>query len=695
MIDIEIATKDKLAYWHDRASKANGQSTLPLSLEKIWPKQESQWRLSWVMLLDRPFVSAGQPAPGDVWAADEDLLGISFRNDVYIGVTFDTASGQLLLRQYGFDFPTIRRTISTRPCSLSAGVDLSLALSIEVNKTENTLALYCGHSRMLSVTLVGLNETGQPLLSQIDSKHVSIWQARLHLGRASESQYARSLSDLHANRPAFTLRLRDELLNLDAARQSHSPVALPHGTLQNGSITVSVDRAIQVKTLTPILEYTNTDTAWIRDAPVVSAIPLGQNRFRIQANGLSCWTDSEQTLKTTLSVPELFRQFTWTIACDQLPLNDLPKLSTVSGIEGFAGMTQVLNPATVSLKAFFVIVGCLIACFRWRAAKAFLRRLAGPAIQLPDSPKTMTSGKETLPDTMTLLQNRVVQRWVWLAVIVCGGFIITDRDHIKASSLREVKGNFVASKARVDHVGRLKRSALQRRAQSKMNHGSTKPLSPPTFTIVTPCYGQAQWLPEVHRYLTQQTYPWFQWIIVNDGSPDQCLATAQSIQAAEKHIPVQVIDKAQGGLADARNVGIEQATSEWICLLDADDGLDPLYLELAADAIRRDPSLSAVNADQRFFGDSQWLWEVPKFNATDMLYRGLFPVQTIVSMSPPLHPSELTRRGSQFRKQDWLKVGGFEPTLPWGNEDWSFWISLSHLPGFKMSADALNAHVSF
>ena len=207
----------------------------------------------------------------------------------------------------------------------------------------------------------------------------------------------------------------------------------------------------------------------------------------------------------------------------------------------------------------------------------------------------------------------------------------------------------------------------------------------PRISVVTPCYDQAKFLPEVANSLSQQTYPFWEWIVVNDGSPDACLEVALEIQRNFTTKQVTVLNKVNSGLAHSRNVAISVASSPWICLLDADDRLEPTYFDKAIAIIRSDPSITAVNAHQQFFGESDWSWYLPKFDKNLGLYRGIYPVQTI------------------FRKRDWQHVKGFETTIILGynvillctnlsllslplyrDEDWNFWISISHLEDFKL-----------
>jgi glycosyltransferase involved in cell wall biosynthesis len=66
-----------------------------------------------------------------------------------------------------------------------------------------------------------------------------------------------------------------------------------------------------------------------------------------------------------------------------------------------------------------------------------------------------------------------------------------------------------------------------------------------------------------------QSFTGYECILVDDGSPDKCPAICD--EYAEKDARFKVIHKENGGLSDARNVGIQAAVGEYIVLLDSDD----------------------------------------------------------------------------------------------------------------------------
>ena len=97
------------------------------------------------------------------------------------------------------------------------------------------------------------------------------------------------------------------------------------------------------------------------------------------------------------------------------------------------------------------------------------------------------------------------------------------------------------------------------------------------ISIIVPVYNVEQFLPRCVESVTAQSYPDWELILVNDGSPDGSPEICDSY--ADKDSRIKVIHKSNGGVSEARNVGIQAATGEWICFIDSDDYVAPRYLE--------------------------------------------------------------------------------------------------------------------
>lgn len=92
------------------------------------------------------------------------------------------------------------------------------------------------------------------------------------------------------------------------------------------------------------------------------------------------------------------------------------------------------------------------------------------------------------------------------------------------------------------------------------------------ISIVVPVYKVEKELPRCIESLINQTYKKIEIILVNDGSPDRCPIICEEYAAKDSR--VKVIHKANGGLSDARNYGMEKATGEYILFVDSDDTIE-------------------------------------------------------------------------------------------------------------------------
>ena len=89
------------------------------------------------------------------------------------------------------------------------------------------------------------------------------------------------------------------------------------------------------------------------------------------------------------------------------------------------------------------------------------------------------------------------------------------------------------------------------------------------FSIIIPCYKVEQYLHQCVDSVLAQTFDDYEVILVDDGSPDGSPAICD--EYSKKSNKVKVIHKLNGGLSDARNVGLKEASGDYIVFLDSDD----------------------------------------------------------------------------------------------------------------------------
>lgn len=103
------------------------------------------------------------------------------------------------------------------------------------------------------------------------------------------------------------------------------------------------------------------------------------------------------------------------------------------------------------------------------------------------------------------------------------------------------------------------------------------------ISVIVPIYKVEKYLCRCIDSILAQTYENLEIILVDDGSPDNCPDMCNEYAKKDKRIIV--IHKQNGGLSDARNVGIESVTGEYIIFVDSDDFVSPTMIEKMVEAL--------------------------------------------------------------------------------------------------------------
>lgn len=102
-------------------------------------------------------------------------------------------------------------------------------------------------------------------------------------------------------------------------------------------------------------------------------------------------------------------------------------------------------------------------------------------------------------------------------------------------------------------------------------------VSDPLVSIIVPVYNVERYLDECVSSLLSQTYGNIEVILVDDGSTDGSGALCDRMSCKDSR--VRVLHKENGGLSDARNYGLREASGEWISFVDSDDYVSPIFIE--------------------------------------------------------------------------------------------------------------------
>lgn len=92
------------------------------------------------------------------------------------------------------------------------------------------------------------------------------------------------------------------------------------------------------------------------------------------------------------------------------------------------------------------------------------------------------------------------------------------------------------------------------------------------LSVIVPIYKVEKYIYKCIDSLLEQTYPFMEIILVDDGSPDGCGAICDEYEKIDKRI--KVLHKENGGLHHAENYGFQFTTGDYIAYVDGDDYLD-------------------------------------------------------------------------------------------------------------------------
>lgn len=110
----------------------------------------------------------------------------------------------------------------------------------------------------------------------------------------------------------------------------------------------------------------------------------------------------------------------------------------------------------------------------------------------------------------------------------------------------------------------------------------------PEVSVIIPVYNKEKYIEKSLYSVLTQPFHDIEVVVVNDGSTDTSLTIVQDIAQSDER--VVVVDIPNGGVSNARNVGLSHARGSWIQFLDADDLLEPDYLLHAVQTLKENPS---------------------------------------------------------------------------------------------------------
>lgn len=178
----------------------------------------------------------------------------------------------------------------------------------------------------------------------------------------------------------------------------------------------------------------------------------------------------------------------------------------------------------------------------------------------------------------------------------------------------------------------------------------------PLVSVVTPYYNAGKYFESLFTCVMNQTFPWFEWIIVDDGSTEkEDLMLLAALE--ERDGRIKVIHKENGGISSARNAGIRESRTDIIITLDADELAEPTYFEILFWTLYYNPDCAWAYTDNVGFGNLEYVWQY------------MFDAKKLKTYN-------FLVESAAIRKKDLLEVGCYDEVEKHYYEDWRLWLKL-------------------
>jgi glycosyltransferase involved in cell wall biosynthesis len=182
---------------------------------------------------------------------------------------------------------------------------------------------------------------------------------------------------------------------------------------------------------------------------------------------------------------------------------------------------------------------------------------------------------------------------------------------------------------------------------------------PSVVSVVIPCYNPPVSLfQQTIQSIRRSSFQNFTLVVVNDGSTDyDFLQALDELRLAEPQMVV--IDQENRGLPAARNVGVSHSHTPYFLQIDADDLIEPTFMEKCLWALESYSQFSFCNSFRTGFEARTYLWN-----------RG-FDDREIFLVQNQVAPTALVRRTAH------LEIGGYDEDIRKGLEDWDYWLKMA------------------
>jgi GT2 family glycosyltransferase len=166
----------------------------------------------------------------------------------------------------------------------------------------------------------------------------------------------------------------------------------------------------------------------------------------------------------------------------------------------------------------------------------------------------------------------------------------------------------------------------------------------PVVTVVLAVWNRESLVAEAIRSVREQTLTDWELLVIDDGSSDSTPEVVAAVAAVDGRI--RLIRADHGGVARARNIGIEEARGRLVAFLDSDNTWRPTFLDTMIRTMHGRELPAAFAAIKVYTGSAEPHYLGGRVTAAQLLIQNYLDLNAFIA-----------------RRELLLKVGGFDPSL--------------------------------
>lgn len=176
-------------------------------------------------------------------------------------------------------------------------------------------------------------------------------------------------------------------------------------------------------------------------------------------------------------------------------------------------------------------------------------------------------------------------------------------------------------------------------------------------SVIIPIYNKGDFLKECIQSVLNQTFKDIEIVCIDDASTDNSYSVLKQLSENNKQI-ITYQNIENKGVVYTRNYAIEMSSGEYILPLDADDKIEPTYIEKAVKILNENPDIGIVYCKADYIGLKNEKWDLPDFDKEKILFENCIFCSAL------------------FRKSDFYNAGKYKERMNQGWEDYDLWLSI-------------------